>query len=308
MDSWLWRKSVNIKEIIYDKSNPHLQEESFYGDKLNGCYMNYSGSKWRYMREIHTLLPKALNIKVLDLFCGGAGAASHLPTTWSIVANDSEHRLTRIHSSVVEELDLFLGIADDLVDQYRLTNKNEMGYKLLKECYNSISNQDPAIHVDLYLLMCHSFSNQIRFNDSGEFNLPFGKRTFNKNMRKKLIRFSGRCNERNIDFVSKDFREFNFDQYDFLFVDPPYVETTATYNEKGGWGYQEEKELLSRLKKTSAKWMLTNQIISKGKESKLLVDFLESGGYSVHILKDTTKNCNYQRKSGETVEVIVTNY
>lgn len=299
---------MKIKEIIYDKSNPHLQGEGFYGNRLNGCYMNYSGSKWRYMKEIHTLLPEVLNIKALDLFCGGAGVASHLPKTWSILANDFEGKLTRIHSSVRDGLEAFLENADHLVDMHQLSNKSVDGYNSLKACYNAISDQDPTIHVDLYLLMCHSFSNQIRFNGSGEFNLPFGKRTFNKNMREKLVRFSGRCNEMDISFVSKDFREFNFDEYDFLFVDPPYIETTATYNEKGGWGYGDEEELLSRLKDTSAKWMLTNQIISKGKENKLLVDFLESGGYNVHILKDTTKNCNYQRKSGETVEVIVTNY
>lgn len=299
---------MKIKEITYNKSSPHLLEGNVYTDKLNGCYMNYSGSKWRYMREIHALLPKEINVKVLDLFCGGAGVASHMPKTWKILANDFESMLPRIHDGIACEVDVFLGLADALVQTHELSNSNVDGYNSLKADYNSISSQDPTIHVDLYLLMCHSFSNQIRFNDSGEFNLPFGKRTFNKNMREKLIRFSGRCNERDINFVSKDFREFNFDTYDFLFVDPPYIETTATYNENGGWSYQEEKELLSRLKNTSAKWMLTNQIISKGKENKLLVDFLESGGYNVHILKDTTKNCNYQRKSGETVEVIVTNY
>lgn len=286
----------------------HLQEDNFYKDKLNGCYLNYSGSKWRHMKEIHALLPQEQELKALDLFCGGAGVASHMPSSWEITANDIEQRLINIHHFVGDNVEHFLDIADNLIDWHGLDNKNQRGFESLRSDYNSISDYDPSIPVDLYLLICHSFSNQIRFNASGEFNLPFGKRTFNKSMREKLIRFNQRCAQRDIAFVSRDFRDFNLDKYNFVFVDCPYLETTATYNEKGGWGVEEETVLLTKLENTTAKWMLTNQTISKGKENKLLVDFIKRGGYNVHILKDTTKNCNYQRKGGETVEFIVTNY
>lgn len=286
----------------------HLQEDSFYKDKLNGCYLNYSGSKWRYMGEIHYLLPQEQGLRALDLFCGGAGVASHMPIGWDIVANDLEKKLVAIHSFVKNSKELLLQIVDGLVKDYGLSNKDQLAFESIKSYYNKEPKYNFLLVGYLYLLICHSFSNQIRFNEKGEFNLPFGKRTFNKNMREKLVRFSDRCLQRDVNFTSKDFREFDFDDYDFLFIDPPYLETTATYNEKGGWGVEEETVLLTKLENTTAKWMLTNQIISKGKENKLLVDFIERGGYNVHILKDTTKNCNYQRKGGETVEVIVTNY
>ncbi|WP_306306929.1 DNA adenine methylase [Helicobacter cinaedi] len=31
---------------------------------------------------------------------------------------------------------------------------------------------------------------------------------------------------------------------DFVYIDPPYLITCATYNENGGWDEQDEKDLL----------------------------------------------------------------
>lgn len=291
--------------IDYTKVNhTMMQPDDFYIDKLNGCYCNYSGSKWRYIQELHALMPDNYDIKALDLFCGGAGVVSHMPIDWNITANDAESRTIAIHKMVVDNPAGVLNNLTKLMEVFKLDNKNAEGFNQLKQFYNITKDNNLA----LYLLICHSFSNYIRFNGVGEFNVQFGKRTFNKNMREKLYRFADRCSKRNINFTSKDFREFDFNDYDFIFADPPYMETTATYNEGGGWGVKEEMDLLYKLKNTRSLWMLTNQTISKGKKNQLLLDFIEQGNYNVTILKDTTENCNYQRKGGETIEVIVTNY
>lgn len=102
----------------------------------------------------------------------------------------------------------------------------------------------------LYVIIVYAFNNQIRFNSNGEFNLPVGKRDFNKKMEQKLIDFIDKIQEQNCIFTCRDFREFDTSKLtskDFVYVDPPYLITCATYNEQGGWSEEDEKDLLSFL-------------------------------------------------------------
>ncbi|HFR3830393.1 TPA: DNA adenine methylase, partial [Streptococcus suis] len=103
----------------------------------------------------------------------------------------------------------------------------------------------------------YGFNNQIRFNSKGEFNMPTGKRDFNQKMLIKLEKFMKALKQREITFTSLDFREFlnqqHFNECDFIYLDPPYLISTATYNENGGWSETDEKDLLSYLDQLNAK-------------------------------------------------------
>lgn len=65
----------------------------------------------------------------------------------------------------------------------------------------------------LYVLIVYAFNNQIRFNKKGEFNLPVGKRDFNKKMREKLSIFIDRLKSGDYKFESMDFRELDTDDW-----------------------------------------------------------------------------------------------
>ena len=102
----------------------------------------------------------------------------------------------------------------------------------------------------LYVLMIFSFNNQIRFNRKELFNLPVGKRDFNSKMRSKLVLFSEELKSKDVQFMKKDFREISLDDFSqetFIYCDPPYLITNATYNENGMWTEIEEKALLKFL-------------------------------------------------------------
>ena len=92
--------------------------------------------------------------------------------------------------------------------------------------------------------MVYSFNNQIRFNRKGLFNLPVGKRDFNSKMRSKLMLFSEALKSKEVQFMKKDFREIILDDFSketFVYCDPPYLITNATYNENGMWSDEDEK-------------------------------------------------------------------
>ena len=179
-------------------------------------------------------------------------------------------------------------------------------------------NFDYYYYVMLYVIIVYAFNNQIRFNSNGEFNLPVGKRDFNKKMEQKLIDFIDKIQEQNCTFTCCDFRDFDVSALtseDFVYIDPPYLITCATYNEQGGWDETAERDLLSfldDLQKKNIRFALSNVLRSKGKENKILIEWLNknSDKYKVIPLNYSYSNSNYQTKDRTSIseEVLVINY
>lgn len=201
---------------------------------------------------------------------------------------------------------------DGYISSYDLSKENKEGYLALRELYNK-GKSDPLM---LYTLICYSFNNQIRFNNKGAYNMPFGKdrSSFNPTLREKFIIFVQRLQSMGIQFSSKDFRELDLDtlgENDFVYCDPPYLITVASYNENGGWGEQAERDLLAKLDtldKAGVKFGLSNVFESKGKENIILKEWAK--GYTVHYLDHTYSNCSYHKKDKQSkdIEVFITNY
>lgn len=201
---------------------------------------------------------------------------------------------------------------DGYISSYDLSKENKEGYLALRELYNK-GKSDPLM---LYTLICYSFNNQIRFNNKGAYNMPFGKdrSSFNPTLREKFIIFVQRLQRMEIQFSSKDFRELDLDtlgENDFVYCDPPYLITVASYNENGGWGEQAERDLLAKLDtldKAGVKFGLSNVFESKGKENIILKEWAK--GYIVHYLDHTYSNCSYHKKDKQSkdIEVFITNY
>ena len=98
---------------------------------------------------------------------------------------------------------------------------------------------------------------------------------------------------------------------DFVYCDPPYLITCATYNEKDGWNEQCEKDLLNlldNLNSQGVRFALSNVLFSKGKTNDILIEW--SKKYNIHHLDYTYQNCSYHTKDKNTKpdEVLITNY
>src|SRR5690606_640618 len=113
----------------------------------------------------------------------------------------------------------------------------------------------------------------------------------------------------------KDFREFKvdaFDKRDFIYCDPPYLLSSATYNRRGrGWTERDEKDLYTFLDEIGDKvrWAMSNVLETKDKRHPLLESLVRKNGYKIHYLNADYINCNYQRKKYKPdVEVLITNY
>ena len=286
--------------------------------------MNYTGGKYKLLHQIEPLFPEDINLFV-DLFTGGGNIAVNVKAN-KIVANDCEENIIGIYKTFqgYDNVNELIGQIEEIIKTYGLTIDNTEAYNQFRNDYNSLKtsqgNYSPLssynINILLYVLICYSFNHQYRFNSKGEFNMPFGKERsqWNENMKNNLINFHRQIKEKDIVFLNKDFRQLKVDKLginDFVYCDPPYLITCATYNEKDGWNQKCEEDLLNLLDELNTKkikFALSNVLYSKGKTNDLLIEW--SKKYNVHHLDYTYQNCNYHTKdkTNKSDEVLITNY
>ena len=286
--------------------------------------MNYTGGKYKLLHQIEPLFPEDINLFV-DLFTGGGNIAVNVKAN-KIVANDCEENIIGIYQTFQKynNVDELIGQIEEIIKTYGLTIDNMEAYNKFRNDYNSLNtsqgNYSPLssynINILLYVLICYSFNHQYRFNSKGEFNMPFGKERsqWNENMKNNLINFHRQIKEKDIVFLNKDFRQLKVDKLginDFVYCDPPYLITCATYNEKDGWNQECEEDLLNLLDELNTKkikFALSNVLYSKGKTNDLLIEW--SKKYNVHHLDYTYQNCNYHTKdkTNKSDEALITNY
>lgn len=277
--------------------------------------MNYMGGKKKLLNDLLGNFPKDVKV-FIDLFCGGATVGINSEAEW-VLFNDNIVPLIEMYkfmkNNSVEDC---LHYIDFVIGTWGLTqNKDdEDKYYSFRENYNStpVEERNP---LDLFVLMAFSFNNQIRFaiNKNWKFNIPFGanRSSFNDKMRENLIGFINALHNRDCFFMSVDFRDVPVDKETFVYADPPYLISQATYND--GWDEDSEKDLLAKLKELDdigGRFALSNVLENKGKENTILKEWAEENGYNIVHLNRSYANSYYHRKEKEskTDEVLITNY
>lgn len=298
---------------------------------LKSCF-NYTGGKYKLLKQIMPLFPNDIN-HFVDLFCGGGNVAINASPKKDIICIDNQEHIIDFYNTLKNlEYEEIVKQLEDIIHEFQLSNTFKNGYSLyncdsstglgrynkeyflkLREYYNSIKEKSDYKNLLFYILTVYGFNNQIRFNKSGEYNIPVGKRDFNEKIRDNLKSFVEALKKKNIQFICKDFREVNFKltEGDFLYADPPYLISTATYNESNGWTIEDDKTLLNFLDKLDSngvKFALSNVFEHKGVFNEYLIQWSER--YKVHYLNKNYSNSNYQIKDKKlkTVEVLITNF
>lgn len=317
--------TFNLIEIDYKRykskipnNKEGLKEQLYFFEKKTNIYdkspLNYIGGKYKILPQIMKHFPDNVDVMV-DLFAGGCDVSCNFNAN-KIYANDINHYIIEIYKKMQEmTIDEILSYIDTTIKKEKLSIDNQEAYLTFRKKYNQSSNRNP---LDLYILMCYAFNHQCRFNNSYEFNSPFGKNrsSFNDVMRNNLIKFHN--NIKNIEFSSVNFKNFNIENLkkdDFLYADPPYLITTGSYNDgKRGfenWSKNDDIELfklLDKLNDKGVKFALSNVIEHKGLKNEELIKWMQK--YKTHYIDFNYKNSSYHGKNTDkqTIEVLITNY
>lgn len=274
--------------------------------------LNYVGGKYKLLPQLLPQFPSNISTFV-DLFSGGANVGINMSAN-KIIFNDINSRLNgffryiQAHNTneIIENINYY-------INKYSLSKTNEAGFLRLRSDYNVSPSP-----VALYVLVSYSFNYQFRFNNSLDYNNPFGKNRshFSKRMENNLIKFTNRLHGINAIFLDEYFAKLDFSNLDcnsFVYADPPYLITTSSYNDGtrgfGNWTEEQELQLydlLDSINNKGIKFALSNVLTHKGLKNKSLITW--SSKYNIHHLKYGYQNASHNTVHTGSDEVLITNY
>ena len=244
---------------------------------------------------------------LVDLFTGSATVALNAVSDGickEVYANDSLKVLIDLHKQLQKHS--FITRAEKCNKFYPKTLE---GYIAMRDEYNS-GNHTPEL---LLNLQYRSNSNYMRFNKSGEFNMTYGKRScFN---RERLEVHHKLCKD--IKFTNLDFVDFIVKYVDILpkestvfYVDSPYINTIAPYNEQGGWTKADNTRLsmsVLYLKLLGYKVVISNVFSNRGKINTEFQEWCEFNKehFEVHHINHNYANSSFRKSNKVTDEVLL---
>ena len=297
--------------------------------------LNYTGGKYKLLPQLLPIFPYGCGT-FIDLFCGGCDVGINYKADTTIFNDSNVNLIGLLRTFKSNDKQDTYDKLFAMIEKYGLSRTDQLGYDFykcnssdglteynrrpfleLRNDFNALNTYDTEYYLKLYLLIVFAFNNQIRFNSAGEYNLPVGKRDFNQKMQRKLGDFIDRIHQMNCEFQNRDFRDINLSGSDkcFIYADPPYLITCASYNEKSGWSEKDERDLLKYLEKADNAghlFALSNVLECGGKKNDILSAWLEfhNNRFQLTNLVMDYANSNYHRngRTERTREVLITNY
>lgn len=290
----------------------------------------YVGDKYKLYPKISKYFPKTIN-RFIEPFTGGGSVFLNVNAN-EYLLNDIDSNVIQIHNFLEEQAknpDLFFKNVFKIIQEYKLSHSyikdivpqelrdkwkktyyakfNKEGFNQLKKDYNS-GKANSTLH--LYILLIYGFNRMLRFNSKGEYNLPVGNVDFNKNTLTALNNYFDLIKKKNTTFHNLDFLDFfeniNFQDDDFIYLDPPYLITFSEYNKL--WNQNTEKKLLKFLEyldEQNINFAISNVTHYKGKINEQFLKWSENH-YSLDIKSNYISYHDNSKK--EFKEVLITNY
>lgn len=296
--------------------------------------LNYTGNKHRILGEILNKIPKNTH-KMLDLFSGGTSVGLNSNINEVIFIDNNIRLINLLIFFKNHDYEFIVQNIERLIKKYGLTNSfrnsyefykrkitdnpnnglkslNKSGYLKLREDYNNLLNKNTKkANIMLYLLILYSFNNDIRFNSEGKFNLPVGKTDFNKANINKLSNYLNFIKNKNFEYMCLDFEDIKIKEIarkvDFIYMDPPYLITTAVYNESKGWDENREKKLLQLIDYfiQENKLFILSNILQRGEKINTILEAWikkNKNKIEVEYIDYSYKSSSYNKKNREIVE------
>ncbi len=298
--------------------------------RFNRSPFFYVGDKYKLLGKIKKHFPKEINTFV-EPFLGGGSVFLNVEAR-HYALNDIDKNVISLHKFLIDQAAKEKGLIKRvraMVEQYNLSRSvfenvvplslkkkwvktyyaefNRKGYGTLKADYNKTKKKDP---LTLYLLLIYGFNRMLRFNKSGEFNIPVGNVDFNQNVLQALQTYFSTVRGKDVKLYSQDFKKFigglKLKKDDFVYVDPPYLISASEYNKL--WGEKEEAELLeilTGLNKLGVKFALSNITAYNCRKNEKLLTWMQD--YNVFPI-DSNYISYHDNTKKKITEVLITNY
>lgn len=278
--------------------------------------LKYRGGKSREIPRFLQHIPDDFNFYIEPFFGGGAVYFYLEPD--NAIINDVNERLITFYRQLRDEYPEMRRQLDELQREYetnqlaykklkakspdtRVPNANEDLYYRIRELFNH--PDDTLLDGVLYFFINKTaYSGMIRYNNSGEYNVPFGRYP---NLNTKLVTLQHSELLQGAELFSVDYRQI-FDmaqEDDFIFLDPPY---DCVFNDYGnidmmnGFDETEHRRLAADFRNLTCRALM---IVGKTPLTEELYDgFIDDEYYKNYAVN--IKN----RFNNDKMHIVVKNY
>jgi len=264
--------STNLIETLQKKKNINYTKP----------LLKWIGGKTNIINKIIDKFPTKIN-NYYEPFIGGGSVLfalldciknKKIKLTGKIYACDLNEPLIFFYKNVQNHPDELYTSVQRLVDKYnnkKTNSKKEKYYYHIRNKYNKMNDEEKKsiLGSSIFLFLNKvGFRGLYRMSKDGNFNVPFGHY---KNITENILNYDhliyvSKLIE-NVHFRAYDFEEINFKQLqnDFVYFDPPYVNTYKSYTSNG---FDKHKKLF-KLCATLPKFLLSNS------DDKLVYEYID---------------------------------
>ena len=229
--------------------------------------LKWAGGKRWLVSTVAEIWKTQRGSRYVEPFCGGLAMAIGLQPEAALL-NDINSHLINFYQHLGRGLKVTLDMQN-----------NERDYYSHRDSFNNLiksgGSQTAEAAQLFYYLNRTCFNGLCRFNQSGEFNVPFGSyKTINYASDfygyQKLFK--------NWAFSSSDVARLKFEADDFVYADPPYDVEFTTYS-SGGFSWQDQIRTAELLSAHEGPVVLSNQATPR------IVSLYKKLGFTLRYLK-----------------------
>lgn len=214
-------------------------------------FLKWAGGKFKLVDEFKRHFPKGK--RFVEPFFGSGAVSLNVdyPEYW---ANDFNPHLISLWTDLRKDGEAFIAECEELFNGEFNT---ESTYYTIRESFNRF----PCSKYFLYLNK-HGYNGLCRYNNKGEFNVPFGHKTTAPGFPREELE-AAMVLARKMKVTVGDFRKV-FDgvkKGDVIYCDPPYVPLSATAHftaySTGGFTMQDQADLATCAREAALKGAVT---------------------------------------------------
>jgi DNA adenine methylase len=246
--------------------------------------LKWAGGKRWLLPHLGPLWQAHRHRRYVEPFCGGLAAALGLRPETALL-NDVNPHLINFYQHLQKGLDVTIEMENDEKSFYRHRNRfNQL-------ITSGESNGAEAAQL-FYYLNRTCFNGLCRFNQSGEFNVPFGTH--------KAITYATDFSQfqlvfKNWEFANRDIESLEIEPEDFVYADPPYDVEFTTYS-AGGFSWADQVRAAERLAAHRGPVVLSNQA------TKRIVNLYQKLGFEISYLDGPRRiSCTGDRSAAKEV-------
>jgi DNA adenine methylase len=246
--------------------------------------LKWAGGKRWLVPHINQLWQAHRNRRYVEPFCGGLAVPLGLRPETAML-NDINPHLINFYEHLQRGLDLTI----------EMDNAEEGFYRQRKRFNQLIrdgrSKGTEAAQI-FYYLNRTCFNGLCRFNQSGEFNVPFGTH--------KAITYASdfspfRAVFKDWTFTNRDFESLEIEAGDFIYADPPYDVEFTTYS-AGGFSWDDQVRTAEWLAGHRGPVVLSNQATAR------IIELYEKLGFAITYLDGPRRiSCTGDRSAAKEV-------